>query len=69
MLSHCQNAGYEVVYSPHGDCQIQDYTLEVGGKHKTAQPIKQLDKAYVVKDGIVVGDSHTIPLYLWGLLY
>lgn len=69
MVSHCQNAGYEVVYSAQGDCQIQDHTFEVGGKRKTAQQIKQLEKAYVVKDGIVVGDSRTIPLYLWGLLY
>lgn len=67
MVSHCQNAGYEVVYSTQGDCQIQDHTFEVGGKHKTAQQIKQLAKAYVVKDGIVVGDSRTIPLCLRGL--
>ena len=41
----------------------------IGGKNKTTKQIKDVDKSYVVADGILVGSKKIIPLYLFGMLY
>ena len=47
----------------------QKLEVEVGGKGKKKKQIKNLDKAYIFKDGIEIGSANTIPLYLAGFLY
>ena len=43
--------------------------FEIGGKGKTHRQIRNLRKAYVVKDDIEVGHENVIPLWLFGFLY
>ena len=45
------------------------YHFEIGGKGKTRKQIRNLDKAYVVKDDIEVGHENVIPLWMFGFLY
>ncbi len=45
------------------------YHFEIGGKGKTHKQIRNLSKAYVVKDDIEVGHENVIPLWLFGFLY
>jgi predicted AAA+ superfamily ATPase len=55
----------------HGkaDFQIDDSIFEVGGKNKTKKQIAGLSEAYIVKDDIVFGYQHTIPLWHFGMSY
>jgi len=63
------NAGKKVFHSKQGDYTVDDYTFEVGGKNKTAQQIRGLDKAFLVKDDILASRRREIPLILMGFLY
>lgn len=45
------------------------YSFEIGGKNKTKKQVAQLDKAYLAKDGIEIGYSNTIPIWLFGFMY
>jgi hypothetical protein len=45
------------------------YHFEIGGKGKTHKQIRNLSKAYVVKDDIEIGHENVIPLWLFGFLY
>ncbi len=45
------------------------YTIEIGGKGKTKKQLKNIAKAFVVKDDIEYGSLNTIPLWLFGFLY
>lgn len=69
VLNHLQNAGKQVFYSEVGDFKVDDVTIEVGGKNKSAAQIKGVKNAYVFADDIIVGSGNKIPLYLLGLLY
>jgi uncharacterized protein len=60
---------YDVIASPIADFQIGDYTFEVGGKNKGLKQIRDVDKAFVVKDDIELGYLNTIPLWQFGLTY
>lgn len=68
-VSQCQNAGYKIYYSKQGDFIVNDTIFEIGSKNKTTQQIRDLDNAYIVADGVLVGSKRFIPLYLFGLLY
>lgn len=68
-LSHLQNAGYKVFYKDSGDFYVNNYTLEVGGKNKSAKQIQDVDGGYVLADGILGGRGRKVPLYLLGFLY
>lgn len=69
VVSHLKQA-HQVHYHDKGDFKVDDHWIfEVGGPGKTNAQIKSLDNAYVVKDGIEVGDSKEIPLWLLGFLY
>jgi len=41
----------------------------VGGKNKGLKQIRDLDKAFIVKDDIELGYLNTIPLWQFGLTY
>lgn len=63
---------YQVYSSFNTDFLIIDKNrsieIEVGGKNKRNKQIKSLENAYVFKDGIEIGFSKSIPLYLAGFL-
>ena len=44
-------------------------TFEVGGKNKKQKQIKDLENAFVVKDGIESGYLNVVPLWQFGLEY
>lgn len=69
LINHCQNSDTPLFYSQKAGFTINGFTLEVGGRNKSQQQIKNIDHAYLVKDGIFTGIGNTIPLYLFGLLY
>jgi predicted AAA+ superfamily ATPase len=64
------DAEIDVFYSKNGDFLAKDTIFEVGGKNKTSQQIKNLEKpAYLVKDGIRIAHGKQLPLYNFGFLY
>jgi len=55
---------------PKGDLFVDNqYTFEIGGKHKSKSQIKNIEKSYVVKDDIENGTEGVIPLWMFGFLY
>jgi len=60
---------YDVMVSPMADFLIGDYIFEVGGKNKGLKQIQGIDKAFIVKDDIELGNLNTIPLWQFGLTY
>ena len=56
--------------SNKGDFTINEkYHLEIGGKNKGFEQIKDIENSYVVADDIEIGNGNKIPLYLFGFLY
>lgn len=45
------------------------YRLEIGGKNKGKEQIKESKNAFVFKDDIEIGHKNVLPLYLLGFLY
>ena len=45
------------------------YTFEIGGKNKTKKQIASSENAYIAKDGIEIGFSNFIPVWLFGFMY
>lgn len=65
-----KNSGHKVYYSKTGYFEIKNTFFEIGGKNKTRKQIKNsLDNAFLIKDNILFGNRHEIPLYLFGFLY
>ena len=62
-------AGHAVFHSKQWDYTVLDYTFEVGSKNKTAKQIQNIERAFLVKDDILVSRKREIPLILFGLLY
>lgn len=61
---------HRLQYPARGDFWVDGrYYFEVGGKHKTAQQIHDLEEGYVAADGIEYGWGRKIPLWLFGFLY
>ncbi len=61
---------YPLHISKQGDFVIsKKYTMEVGGKGKNFDQIKDIPDSYVVADNIVIGENNKIPLWLFGFLY
>jgi predicted AAA+ superfamily ATPase len=58
-----------VAASPVSDFLVGKHTFEVGGKNKNGKQIKDIPDAYIVKDDIEYGYSHTLPLWSFGLNY
>ncbi len=65
-----KNAGINISYSKTGDFAADGIIFEIGGKNKDMKQIKdKLPNAFLVKDDILFGAKHEIPLYLFGFLY
>ena len=61
---------HPIHYATRGDFLIDEkITVEVGGKNKGFDQIKDRDNAYIAADGIEVGAGRKIPLWLFGFLY
>lgn len=61
---------HRVEYIDKGDFYIDDnITVEVGGKNKDFEQIKNIEKAYIAADDIEYGVDRKIPLWLFGFLY
>jgi len=59
-----------ILLSKKGDFILDGtYTIEVGGKNKSFDQIKDTPNAFVVSDDIEIGYKHKIPLWLFGFLY
>lgn len=63
--------GSKGVYSSNkGDFLLaKKHTIEVGGKNKTFNQIKDINDSYIASDDIEYGYKNKIPLWLFGLLY
>lgn len=68
VMSNLQNAHYHVFSSKQGDFECDNSIFEIGGKSKTAAQLGGKE-GYLIKDGILIGDKKTIPLYLFGFLF
>lgn len=61
---------HHITSAKQGDFLIDDlYIVEVGGKNKSFDQIKDLENSFVVSDNIEVGFGNKIPLWLFGFLY
>ena len=69
IVSSLENAEHFVTASKKGDFIIdRTYTIEVGGRNKGFEQIKNIEKSFVVADNIEVGFNNKIPLWLFGFL-
>jgi predicted AAA+ superfamily ATPase len=56
--------------SKQGDFLIDKrYTVEVGGKDKNFDQIKNIKESFIAADGLTIGTGNKIPLWLFGFLY
>ena len=61
---------HRINYTEIGDFIVDDQIiLEVIGRNKTKKQIKNIPKAWLVKDNIETGFDKEIPLWLFGFLY
>lgn len=57
-------------YVNRGDFLVDEkYTIEIGGKKKDYNQIKNIPNSYIVADDIEIGFGNKIPLWLFGFLY
>ena len=61
---------HEIAYTAHGDFIIdQTYTIEVGGRGKSFNQIKDIPNSFLAVADTEIGFGNKIPLWLFGLLY
>lgn len=57
-------------YVDRGDFLVDEkYTVEIGGKNKSFEQIKDIEKSFIAADEIEMGFKNKIPLWLFGFLY
>lgn len=62
--------GDELMLSQFGDFLLNEkYTVEIGGKNKGYEQIKDLPYSYIAADDIEIGFKNKIPLWIFGFLY
>ncbi len=60
----------DVTFPETGDFMLNyKYTIEVGGKNKSNDQIRETENAFLAVDNIEVGIFNKIPLWLFGFLY
>lgn len=70
LLNQLQNARIETTLPKNSDFLVDGrYTVEVGGKGKTAKQLKNTTESYLAIDDKEVGFGNKIPLWLFGFLY
>ncbi len=61
---------YSIYYVDRGDFLINEhYTVEIGGRNKGFNQIKDIPNSFVVADDLEIGFKNKIPLWLFGFLY
>ncbi len=61
---------YKLHISKQGDFVVdKKYIVEVGGKNKGFNQVKDIPNSFVVSDDIEIGKGNKIPLWLFGFLY
>jgi len=61
---------YPLYITKQGDFILsKKYTIEVGGKEKGFEQIKDIPESYVAADDIAIGMNNKIPLWIFGFLY
>jgi predicted AAA+ superfamily ATPase len=61
---------HSLYYVKKGDFLVQEkYTVEIGGKSKSFEQLKNVENSFVISDDIEIGFNHKIPLWLFGFLY
>ncbi|MBK8871269.1 MAG: ATP-binding protein [Elusimicrobia bacterium] len=64
------NGLFKITASDRGDFLLNDrYTIEVGGKDKSFDQVRDTRNGYVAADRMEMGAGKKIPLYLFGMLY
>ncbi len=64
------SAQYALNISKQGDFVVSGkYTVEVGGKDKGFEQIKDIEESFIAADDMVVGKGSKVPLWLFGFLY
>ena len=68
----CSQVGVNssLYYVDRGDFLVDEkYRVEIGGKNKGFEQIKDIQNSFVIADDIEIGFKNRIPLYLFGFLY
>lgn len=61
---------YKLHIAKQGDFLInKKYLVEIGGKKKGYEQIKDIPNSFVVSDDIEIGNGNKIPLWIFGFLY
>ena len=61
---------HSATFSGEGDFFVDGkYTIEVGGKDKTFDQIKDIQDSFLAIDDVESGHRNKIPLWLFGFLY
>lgn len=61
---------HSLYYAANGDFLVDEkYTVEIGGKNKSFNQIKDIENSFIAADDIEVGYGNKIPLWLFGFLY
>jgi hypothetical protein len=69
-LNQVINAGHSITLPLRGDFVVNEkFTVEIGGRGKTADQIADTPDSWIVADEIETGAWNKIPLWLFGLLY
>ncbi|WP_367210500.1 AAA family ATPase [Sphingobacterium sp. R2] len=69
LLNQLLHAGLEVSVPQTGDFLVEQVHIEVGGKNKGSQQVRDTDRYLIAADGIETGFGAKIPLWLFGFLY
>ncbi|MGM0582159.1 MAG: ATP-binding protein [Bacteroidota bacterium] len=69
LLNQLTNANISTTLPKSGDFYANETVIEVGGKNKTAQQVKQIQNHIIASDDIETGYKNKIPLWLFGFLY
>ncbi|MCX6258632.1 MAG: AAA family ATPase [Bacteroidia bacterium] len=61
---------HDVFLHEQADFQVDNkFVLEIGGKNKDSQQIRDIDNSFVFMDDIEIGHNNRIPMWLLGFLY
>ena len=59
-----------IYYVDRGDFLVDEkFIVEIGGKNKSFEQIKDILNSFVIADDIEVGFKNRVPLWLFGFLY
>jgi len=69
LLGQLLNKDWEVQAPASGDFRVNDLTIEVGGKGKSAAQVQDAADYLVAADDIEIGFGKKVPLWVFGFMY